>query len=76
MAGLKPRRFRPYLALGNKDGGKVETAIGSLIADAMKAGLSTDISFVASRRVEAQGPSNRPREDIRFRYTGIDLLPG
>jgi 2',3'-cyclic-nucleotide 2'-phosphodiesterase (5'-nucleotidase family) len=41
-------------ALGNKDQGKVETAVGDLVADAVREALHTDLAFIAASELKSK----------------------
>ncbi|MGQ9456332.1 MAG: 5'-nucleotidase [Armatimonadota bacterium] len=52
----EPAQTESVSPLGNKDAGRSETAIGDMIADAVRSLLRTDIAFVATSEIKPKDP--------------------
>lgn len=56
VSAAEPVQTESASPLGNKDAGKSETAIGDMIADAVRSFLRTDIAFIAASEIKPKDP--------------------
>lgn len=70
-APAAPAEVQSASLLGNRDAGKSETAIGDLVADAIRAALRTDVALVAASELK---PLHPPLEAGKVKVTDITAL--